>query len=117
MAQGNELIRLAVFGSPIRQSLSPRIHGLFARQAGLAVDYRVSDFTDDLNSAADRSGRVVSARAFGHQGVGGQVAWGDPLSGISFCLLSNGMDANPLRSAHFCAAANNRAGLCLKSGV
>jgi CubicO group peptidase (beta-lactamase class C family) len=60
-------------------------------------------------------GRNVSARAFGHQGVGGQVAWGDPHSGISFCLLTNGLDANPLRSARFCAAANNRAGLCLKS--
>jgi len=59
-------------------------------------------------------GGSVSARAFGHQGVGGQVAWGDPHSGISFCLLTNGLDANPLRSARFCAAANNRAGLCLQ---
>jgi len=57
-------------------------------------------------------GSHVSARAFGHQGVGGQVAWGDPETGISFCLLTNGLDANPLRSARFCAAANNRAGAC-----
>ncbi len=55
-------------------------------------------------------GSNVSALAFGHQGVGGQVAWADPHSGISFCLLTNGLDANPLRSARFCAAANNRAG-------
>lgn len=33
-------IRLAVFGSPVSHSLSPRIHGLFARQCGLQVDYR-----------------------------------------------------------------------------
>ena len=39
MASGNELIRLAVFGLPVRHSLSPRIHGLFAVQAGLEVDY------------------------------------------------------------------------------
>jgi len=58
-------------------------------------------------------GSNVSATAFGHQGVGGQVAWGDPHSGISFCLLTNGLDANPLRSARLCAAANNRAGACL----
>jgi len=57
-------------------------------------------------------GSNVSARAFGHQGVGGQVAWGDPESGISFCLLTNGLDANPLRSAQLCAAASNRAGAC-----
>jgi CubicO group peptidase (beta-lactamase class C family) len=57
-------------------------------------------------------GSNVSPRAFGHQGVGGQVAWGDPVSGISFCLLTNGLDANPLRSAQICAAASNRAGAC-----
>jgi CubicO group peptidase (beta-lactamase class C family) len=57
-------------------------------------------------------GSRVSAQAFGHQGVGGQVAWGDPVSGISFCLLTNGIDANPLRSAQLCAAASNRAGAC-----
>jgi len=55
-------------------------------------------------------GNRVSPQAFGHQGVGGQVAWGDPVSGISFCLLTNGLDANPLRCAQLCAAASNRAG-------
>ncbi|MBT8058446.1 MAG: shikimate dehydrogenase, partial [Gammaproteobacteria bacterium] len=34
------MIRLAVFGKPVSQSLSPRIHGLFAQQFGLDVDYR-----------------------------------------------------------------------------
>jgi CubicO group peptidase (beta-lactamase class C family) len=59
-------------------------------------------------------GKNVSPLAFGHQGVGGQVAWGDPVSGISFCLLTNGLDANPLRSARLCAAASDRAGACWK---
>jgi len=44
MAQGpglNEgLIRLALFGSPIKASLSPRIHGLFAEQFGLEIDFQ-----------------------------------------------------------------------------
>lgn len=57
-------------------------------------------------------GTAVSPRSFGHQGAGGQLAWGDPGSGISFCLLTNGLDANPLRSAQLCAAASNRAGAC-----
>ena len=57
---------------------------------------------------------VETSVAGGHrQGAGGQVAWGDPVSGLSFCLLTNGLDANPLRSARFCAAANNRAGACI----
>jgi CubicO group peptidase (beta-lactamase class C family) len=59
-------------------------------------------------------GKSVSALAFGHQGVGGQVAWSDPQSGISFCLLTNGLDANPLRSARLCSALNNLAGACLR---
>ncbi|NNE09938.1 MAG: hypothetical protein HKN20_15365, partial [Gemmatimonadetes bacterium] len=31
---------------------------------GVAVTYRMSDYTDDLNSGADRTGYVVSARAY-----------------------------------------------------
>ena len=59
-------------------------------------------------------GTKVSPRAFGHQGVGGQVAWGDPETGLSFCLLTNGLDANPLRSSQLCAAATNRARACVQ---
>lgn len=58
-------------------------------------------------------GQNVGPRAFGHQGVGGQAAWGDPDSGLSFCILTNGLDENPLRSARLCAAASNRAGACV----
>lgn len=62
-------------------------------------------------------GRTVSPAAFGHQGVGGQLSWGDPASGLSFCLLTNGLDANPIRSAKFCASVNNRAGACAGASV
>ncbi len=39
MDPGTGLIRLALFGSPVRHSLSPRIHAAFARQGGLDVVY------------------------------------------------------------------------------
>jgi len=49
MAQGsglNEgLIRLALFGSPIKASLSPRIHGLFAEQFGLEIEFQSIEIT------------------------------------------------------------------------
>ena len=61
-------------------------------------------------------GQRVSARAFGHQGVGGQLAWGDPQTGLSFCLLTNGLDVNPIRSARFGSSVNNRAGACVPAG-
>lgn len=34
-------------------------------------------------------GPVVSERAFGHQGQGGQIAWSDPETGVSFAYLTN----------------------------
>lgn len=42
-------------------------------------------------------GWTVSPRAFGHGGAGGQVAWADPGTGLSFAYLTNGIDANVLR--------------------
>lgn len=44
MAQG-PVIRLAVFGNPVAQSLSPAIHRAFARQFRLSVDYRAIEAT------------------------------------------------------------------------
>lgn len=41
------MIRLAVFGQPVSQSLSPQIHRLFARQFGLPVEYRAIEATPD----------------------------------------------------------------------
>ena len=35
-------------------------------------------------------GRTVSGRAFGHGGAGGQIAWGDPATGISVGYVTNG---------------------------
>jgi shikimate dehydrogenase len=56
------VILLAVFGSPVAHSLSPRIHRSFALQCGLAVDYEAieasaDDFPGQVRSLADRGGR------------------------------------------------------------
>ena len=53
MDQGRELMKLALFGSPVKSSLSPRIHGLFAEQADLEIEYQcieaqAGDFPDAL---------------------------------------------------------------------
>jgi len=40
-----KLIRLALFGSPVSRSLSPRIHGQFARQSGIEIEYRAVEST------------------------------------------------------------------------
>lgn len=41
--------------------------------------------------------RGNSALAFGHGGAGGQIAWGDPVTGISVGYCTNGHDRNPMR--------------------
>ncbi len=51
----------AVFGSPISHSLSPRIHALFAQQAGIDLDYVAieagpDDFARQLEAFAARGG-------------------------------------------------------------
>ena len=68
---------------------------------------------DDGMAGHRGMGKTVSTNTFGHPGAGGQVAWADPVSGISFCLLTNGLDANPIRAARFSTAMSNRAGSCL----
>jgi CubicO group peptidase (beta-lactamase class C family) len=43
-------------------------------------------------------GPGVSPRAFASPGLGGQVAWADPVSGLSFAYLTNGLDADLVRA-------------------
>lgn len=55
-------------------------------------------------------GRSVSPRAFGHAGAGGQIAWADPATGLSFAYLTNGLDAHVLREGRRGVALSSRAG-------
>lgn len=43
-------------------------------------------------------GPGVSPRAFASPGLGGQVGWADPESGLSFAYLTNGLDADLVRA-------------------
>jgi len=42
-------------------------------------------------------GHTGSAAMFGHNGAGGQLAWGDPATGISLGYCTNGCDRHPVR--------------------
>jgi CubicO group peptidase (beta-lactamase class C family) len=53
---------------------------------------------DDDKTVVRGFGRSTSPRAFGAMGVGGQVAWADPETGLSFCYLTNGLDADVVAS-------------------
>lgn len=53
---------------------------------------------DDGKALSRGFGRSVSPRAFGAMGVGGQVAWADPASGLSFGYVTNGLDVDVVGS-------------------
>lgn len=52
--------------------------------------------TDDLGHRRG-FGRTASARSFGHNGAGGQIAFADPDSGLSVVYLTNGLDQHMIR--------------------
>jgi len=54
-------------------------------------------------------GKDGSPRAFGHDGAGGQIAWVNPESGLSFCYLTNGLDRNILREKRRTLGIGSRA--------
>jgi CubicO group peptidase (beta-lactamase class C family) len=57
-------------------------------------------------------GRTNSPRAFGHNGAGGQIAWGDPETGISFGYVTNGLDRHRLRQGRRGVGLSSRAAVC-----
>lgn len=59
MDQGRKLIRLALFGQPIKASLSPKIHRLFAAQSGLDIEFQRIETGADGFTAALESFRLA----------------------------------------------------------
>ena len=57
-------------------------------------------------------GRTNSAESFGHPGFGGQTAWADPATGISFSYLTNGFDRNDVREGRRQVALSSLAAAC-----
>jgi CubicO group peptidase (beta-lactamase class C family) len=58
-------------------------------------------------------GHGQGPRTFGHNGAGGQLAWADPDSGISFCYLTNGLDEHLIRQARRGIGINTKAAACV----
>jgi CubicO group peptidase (beta-lactamase class C family) len=67
---------------------------------------------DDGKANMRGFGRTNSAVAFGHPGFGGQCAWADPETGISFAFLTNGFDRNEIRMGRRQVALSSLAAAC-----
>lgn len=71
---------------------------------------------EDGQSAMRGMGHTVSPAAFGHNGAGGQIAWADPATGLSFAYVTNGLDRNVLREWRRTAGIASRAATCVRAG-
>jgi CubicO group peptidase (beta-lactamase class C family) len=65
---------------------------------------------DDGLSHMRGMGHTVSPRAFGHDGAGGQIAYADPESGLSFAWFTNGLDRHLLRQWRRTSSIASKAG-------
>lgn len=57
-------------------------------------------------------GKTNSPATFGHGGVGGQIGWGDPATGISLAYCTNGFDRNEIRQGRRGVAISSLAAVC-----
>jgi CubicO group peptidase (beta-lactamase class C family) len=91
----------------VRNHLPERHSGLPAnRTLGLVVA------GDDGRAHLRGFGHNASPRSFGHLGAGGQIAWADPDTGLSFAYVTNGMDQNIIREGRRGIALSSLAALC-----
>lgn len=67
---------------------------------------------DDGKAFARGFGYAVGPRAFGHDGAGGQTAWTDPDTGLSFVYLTNGIDRHLLRQWNRIRSIASKAAPC-----
>ena len=91
----------------VRSRVPERTTGIAAnRSLGLVLA------GDDGMSFARGFGRTVSAATFGHNGAGGQLAWADPVSGLSLGYCTNGYDQHAVREPRRGTAISSLAGVC-----
>ena len=82
---------------------------LYGKRANRALGMIVAG---DDDRAFRGFGHTNSPLAFGHNGAGGQLAWADPMTGISLGYCTSGFDQNPMRLARRGVSIANRAAVC-----
>jgi CubicO group peptidase (beta-lactamase class C family) len=92
----------------VRNTLPDRLTGIPAnRSLGLVLA------GTDAKSHLRGMGRTVSPGTFGHNGAAGQIAWADPVTGLSLGYCTNGVDLNIVREPRRGSAISSLAAVCV----
>ena len=104
-----------VWSSDVRRDGISEIRNGFPDERGVPANRTLGLVVagDDGKSAWRGMGYTVSPATFGHNGAGGQIAWADPATGLSFVYLTNGLDRNVLREARRTSGIASRAARCV----
>jgi CubicO group peptidase (beta-lactamase class C family) len=95
---------LSIATTDVRNTFPDPLLGVPAnRSIGLVL------YGDDGRGPARGFGHGQSPGTFGHNGAGGQLAWADPVTGVSFAYLTNGLDRHVIRQARRSVGINSRA--------
>jgi CubicO group peptidase (beta-lactamase class C family) len=95
---------LSIATSDVRNTFPDPLTGASAnRSIGVVV------CGDDGKGTLRGFGHGAGPRTFGHDGAGGQLAWADPDSGVSFAYVTNGLDRNVIRQWRRNIGINSRA--------
>jgi CubicO group peptidase (beta-lactamase class C family) len=95
---------LSIATSEVRNTFPDPLTGVSAnRSIGVVI------CGDDGKGPRRGFGHGTGPRTFGHDGAGGQLAWGDPDSGVSFAYVTNGLDRNVIRQWRRNIGINSRA--------
>ena len=96
------------------RAFTAEVRNRFPDAAGVEVNRSLGMVIagDDGQARFRGYGRSVSGRTFGHSGAGGQLAWADPETGLSFGFVTNARERNVLVEWRRTSSINTRAGLC-----
>jgi CubicO group peptidase (beta-lactamase class C family) len=103
-----------VWSADVRLDGTSEIRNRFPNEVGVPCNRTLGLVVagDDGQAAMRGFGHTASPAAFGHSGAGGQIAWADPATGLSFVYLTNGLDRNVLREWRRTSGLASRAARC-----
>ena len=99
--------------STIANAIEPRTGSLIDMLTGTPTNRGLGVVVSGDEKRNHRGfGHTNSANAFGHGGAGGQIAWVDQDTGLSFAYVTSGHDRNVIRQARRGISISNKAAVC-----